>query len=629
MWTCDILLLLLFVTKTFESQNLSQLPVFLRLCLCPSLCCLQSLVTRRRVSERRFRLVLECRGQLSTVKSCTPRTGKSRKATDICGKESPDFGLWCVRGARSPRTSQRSMSDSQTRLPCRYQAGDGEKVVQVTWYKGLPDGTKDQMITAHFTDGHTEFGRYAGRVKFESNNPTENSALLIPTTEEFDEGTYTCHISTFPNGNFERTIGLTVWSLPISSLEPVVMREGQSFGVAASCRSMGRPAPRLSWDTSLVGQTQNRSSESGSVSSLFSIYPMRSMNGKRLDCLVWHPGFDQPRRISNTLEVQYPPEVKISAGSGHLSVGMEKAELICEAQGQPQVSNITWKWKGGALPDGAVVIQNRLSFKRALRLNDSGVYECVALNAVGPGRTEYDFTVAAVAGLLLLMMVLVIVFVNRHHRNKHKKLQLELSEKRNIHTTTLYEIHNLSRQNSLRRINSVSSEPRMQERPIYKGSQGTLTGKWGPSGGVAVDELGRPVVWGETELDSEREERRRRIESYLKNSNMSLGAGAGPESSDCNCCCSSGLRSALFSGPLKPPPEEVFVPSPNREQWSPSAASAPGQADDDSDSGSYQISEALNNHFYFSNGQLRPRPHSNAILLHPSRTGSVIRNQNS
>lgn len=58
----------------------------------------------------------------------------------------------------------------------------------------------------------SEFGRYSGRVRFESGSPTENSALLIPSTEESDEGRYTCHISTFPNGNFERHITLTVWS---------------------------------------------------------------------------------------------------------------------------------------------------------------------------------------------------------------------------------------------------------------------------------------------------------------------------------------------------------------------------------------------------------------------------------
>lgn len=52
-------------------------------------------------------------------------------------------------------TYQRSMAESETRLPCRYHVQEGEKVVQVTWFKELPNGTKDQIITAHFTDGQT------------------------------------------------------------------------------------------------------------------------------------------------------------------------------------------------------------------------------------------------------------------------------------------------------------------------------------------------------------------------------------------------------------------------------------------------------------------------------------------
>lgn len=59
----------------------------------------------------------------------------------------------------------------------------------------------------------SEYGHYAGRVRFESSNPMENSALLIYSTEVSDEGRYTCHISTFPNGNFERRVTLSVWSM--------------------------------------------------------------------------------------------------------------------------------------------------------------------------------------------------------------------------------------------------------------------------------------------------------------------------------------------------------------------------------------------------------------------------------
>ncbi|MEQ2190426.1 hypothetical protein XENOCAPTIV_015160 [Xenoophorus captivus] len=123
----------------------------------------------------------------------------------------------CVQGAfvepLQPDIDLLSFSDNPTRLPCQYQVAQDQSVVQVTWNKELPDGSEDPVIMAHFTEGNREFGRYSGRVKFESFTPiTENSALLIPATQESDEGIYRCHITTFPNGNFERRIKLTVWS---------------------------------------------------------------------------------------------------------------------------------------------------------------------------------------------------------------------------------------------------------------------------------------------------------------------------------------------------------------------------------------------------------------------------------
>ncbi|XP_061587892.1 nectin-4 isoform X2 [Cololabis saira] len=558
----------------------------------------------------------------------------------------------CVGGdfvePREPVTSLRSLGDAQTRLPCVYKEEEGEKVVQVTWYKELPNGTKEQIITAHFQDGHTEFGRYSGRVRFENGNPTENSALLIPTTEASDEGRFTCHISTFPNGNFERHFILTVWVLPISSLDPVTLVEGQEFGVVASCRAVGRPLPQLSWDTDLQGLTQSRIGEGGTVTSLFSLHPLRSMNGKKLDCLVSHPGLKEPRRITNRVAVQYPPDATISASPGHWYVGLEEAELMCEVVGFPKPQNISWTRRGGALPNGVSVTEEKLIFGRALRMNDSGVYECAVRNSLGVGKAEFTLNIAeqsqrksdapvdnqlliiiigASAGAVVLGLVLVVLLVNSHHRRRNRKLERELNEKRD-------EISNLSRQNSFRRMNSVSTDPRVQPEDYVhfmddnriknsqislgllhcKGSQSTLGRGWGPAG--RVDELGRPVVWcdGEeslrgAEIDGEKEERSRALKLNLKGSNMSLD---------------SGLPSSLT--PLKPQQDDCVGPqesdqghlqerdSPSEDDWAPTQSGREGHDDEESNS-SCQISEALTNHFYYSKGLLRPKPHSNAILM--------------
>lgn len=49
--------------------------------------------------------------------------------------------------------------------------------------------------------------------------------------------------------------------------------------------------------------------------------------------------------------------------------------------------------KGGALPDGVTVDGERLVFGQALRLKDSGVYECVAKNVVGVGKADFDINI--------------------------------------------------------------------------------------------------------------------------------------------------------------------------------------------------------------------------------------------
>lgn len=50
--------------------------------------------------------------------------------------------------------------------------------------------------------------------------------------------------------------------------------------------------------------------------------------------------------------------------------------------------------KGGALPDGVSGVRDKLIFGRPLRLNDSGLYECVVNNELGVGKTKYLMTIS-------------------------------------------------------------------------------------------------------------------------------------------------------------------------------------------------------------------------------------------
>ncbi|XP_030578513.1 nectin-4 isoform X2 [Archocentrus centrarchus] len=241
-----------------------------------------------------------------------------------------------------PNHSLISMAEDRTILPCHYKPSNGTVVVQVTWLQEKPDGTKEQIITAHPINGQTAFGSWSQRVHFKSNQPTVDSSLVIMGTKVSDEGKYICHVSAFPSGNFDTHMSLIVWTHPISSVEPVTVVEGQNYRQVASCRSVARPPPRLTWDTDLNGQSVNRSSESGAISSHFSLHPLRNMNGKKLDCLVWHPTYSEPRRLKNQLVVLFPPHAEVSGYSGNWHVGLENAALSCVSGGNPKPHVFTW-----------------------------------------------------------------------------------------------------------------------------------------------------------------------------------------------------------------------------------------------------------------------------------------------
>lgn len=457
-----------------------------------------------------------------------------------------------------PEGAVRSLAEEETVLPCVYLPSAEETIVQVTWSKEKSDGTKEQMILAHHLNGQTAFGSWSQRVRFKSSDPMVDSSLVITSTELVDDGLYTCEVSVFPSGNFEKEITLTVWTNPISSLDPVVLVEG-SYGVAATCRSTALPTPQLSWDTELTGQSTNRTFDNGVVTSQYALYPLRGMNHKKLDCLVWHSSFKAPKRLSNTLVVHYPPHAEIKGFKDDWLQGLENAALKCVSGGNPAPHHFTWLRDGAEVPEGASPQPDgTLLFERPLSMSDGGTYQCVAKNIIGVGKAELEVTiqesmkqawpfenwlmivVGAAAGGLLLLMLVVVISVTCHHKRSNKKLKRELTQKKE-------EISTLSRQASIRRMNSVSTDARgateeniplrvegtlrtslssLGEQAYCRDSRSTISGRGG--GGVAVDYLGRPVLHNNSRRLRERllldrdEESRLRVENYVRNSNLSL-----------------------------------------------------------------------------------------------------------
>ncbi|XP_029382256.1 nectin-4-like isoform X1 [Echeneis naucrates] len=572
-----------------------------------------------------------------------------------------------------------SLAEEETVLPCRYQPSAGNVVVQVTWIKETSADKKDQMITAHHLNGQTAFGTWARRVRFKSSEPTVDSSLVIMSTDISDEGKYICHISTFPSGNFDSEMSLTVWTIPISSITPVILVEGQSYRQAASCRSIARPPPRLSWDTDLNGQSTNRSSDNGAVSSQYSLHPLRSMNGKKLDCLVWHATSHTPRRLSNQLVVHYAPYAEVSGYNKDWSVGKENAFLKCMSGGNPKPQSFTWIRKGGELPQGVILHPNgTLLFGRPLNLSDAGVYQCEAKNTVGVSKAEVEIVVAEsseqvnlpehmlmlivliVAVGLLILMVATIITVTCHHRRKNLKLKQELTEKKE-------EITTLSRQASFRRMNSVSTDTRgatdeniplrvegtlrtslssLGEQAHCRDSRSTISGgRGGGGGGGAFDYLGRPVLHNNSRRGRERlldrdEDSRLRVETYVRNSTMSLDTRFHPPlapSAYPSVPSTEIVRQLNGSASIPTDGDSRPGSVARTHQHAPISCNYPPVTDDEdevdeglggpasqehpddqySETNSSQVSESHSMRYQQTNGTLRPKPRPNPTIISP------------
>ncbi|KTG05222.1 hypothetical protein cypCar_00017514 [Cyprinus carpio] len=555
-----------------------------------------------------------------------------------------------------------SVAEEETRLPCRFNVSNSAiKVVQVTWIRENSNGGEEQLITAHFSEGQTENPAYSGHVRFATSDPITDSALIIMGTRSADEGKYICKVATFPTGNFETEILVTVWTKPITSLQPFILIEGQSFRPAAICRSVAKPMAGLSWDTELAGQSQNRSLDGEVASIQFSLHPLRNMNGQKLDCLVWHPTKKGPERISNNLIVHYPPNALISGYEDDWYAEMQGAALHCSGQGNPEPQQFNWIRKGEALPEGVTVDGGTLLFSRPLSLTDQGVYVCTTTNLVGSGKAEILINIS----VLVITLIIVIISVNRYYKRKNHQLAIELDAKKE-------EISTLSRQASFRRVNSGSTDNRYSDdnnplrvegtirtslssldRPRSRDSRSTLGG---------LDSLGRPAIYNTSRRGREklmdrndRESTRMMMESYELDSNMSqethllpplhpssysmeqaieivrsrngsaiLPAEGRPQSGGSNRGGSRGHNSPLISTyPTLTDEEEEGSVSPTDSGVHRGLMEPDGFENGGSETASSQISEALSSHFERTNGTLRPKSKPNNILL-PAHTSLFL-----
>ncbi|KAA8594093.1 hypothetical protein FQN60_004927 [Etheostoma spectabile] len=245
---------------------------------------------------------------------------------------------------------------SQVELRCIFvNSNPPVKISQVTWQKVL-NGSKQNVAIANPALGVSVLPPFKERVTFKQAAVRHRTPSLEDTTIMFselqlsDEAAYICEYTTFPAGNRENMVNLTVFARPMTRMTlttpTIVARASKRKMTVATCVSAnGKPPSVIKWDTRLKGEAtfQETHNQNGTVTvrSNYVVVPSRETHKQKLTCIVTY----RNERITDSvvLNVQYEPEVKIEDFDGNWFLNRQNVQLTCRADANPPVTIYQWK----------------------------------------------------------------------------------------------------------------------------------------------------------------------------------------------------------------------------------------------------------------------------------------------
>ncbi|XP_030008202.1 nectin 1b isoform X1 [Sphaeramia orbicularis] len=293
-------------------------------------------------------------------------------------------------------SSKSGFVGSQVELRCIFiNSNPPVKISQVTWQK-LLNGTKQNVAIANPALGVSVLPPFKERVSFKQAAVRHRTPSLEDTTIVFsnlqlsDEAAYICEYTTFPAGNRENMVNLTVFARPMTRMTlttPTIVARAQKrkMTVATCVSANGKPPSVIKWETRLKGEAtfQETRNTNGTVTvrSNYVVIPSRETHKQRLTCIVTY----RNEKITDSviLNVQYEPEVKIEGFDGNWYLNRQNVQLTCRADANPPVTIYQWKLLNGSLPSNVEIKNNTLFFKGPVTYDLAGTYVCDATNGIG------------------------------------------------------------------------------------------------------------------------------------------------------------------------------------------------------------------------------------------------------
>ncbi|XP_016850198.1 nectin-1 isoform X3 [Anolis carolinensis] len=299
------------------------------------------------------------------------------------------------------------------------------KITQVTWQKAT-NGSKQNVAIYNPNMGVSVLQPYKERVTFRDPS-TKDGTIQLSRLELEDEGVYICEFATFPTGNRENQLNLTVLAKPTNRMErttrPLIARSGmtEKIVVATCTSSNGKPPSTVTWDTKLKGEAEFQEIRNNNgtitVTSRYRLLPSREAHRQQLMCVVNY----QLDRFTDsmTLNVLYEPEVRIDGFDGNWYLNRKDVKLTCISDANPPATQYQWKLMNGSLPDNVEVQNSTLFFKGPVTYSLAGTYVCEASNTIGTRSglvevnvTEKPLPQAGAGGILgILGMVIAAVLI--------------------------------------------------------------------------------------------------------------------------------------------------------------------------------------------------------------------------